>query len=137
MARGRSRKALGALAPSLELVVKALEEHYRENGLRRGESDALRALGELAATQVPARGVFASSEGDLDKAIDQIAKKHLGFKTPRKEFFAATAGVEPFALRDRIESAANHLRTVSDTAQFYAGLAFGVTLVEFKEVEPR
>lgn len=137
MARGRSRKAAGALAPSLELVVKALEEHYREHGLRRGESDALRALGLLAATRVPARGVFASSEGDLDKAIDQIANKHLGFKVPRKEFFDATAGVEPFALRDRIESASNHLRTVSDTAQFYAGLAFGVTLVEFKELEPR
>jgi hypothetical protein len=137
MARGRSRKAAGALAPSLELIIKALEEHHLETGLRRGESDALRALGELAATQVPARGVYASSESDLDKAIDQIANKHLGFKTPRKEFFDATAGVEPFALRDRIESAANHLRTVSDTAQFYAGLAFGVTLVEFKEVEPR
>jgi hypothetical protein len=91
----------------------------------------------LAATRVPARGVFASSESDLDKTIDQIANKHLGFKVPRKEFFDATAGVEPFALRDRIESAANHLRTVSDTAQFCAGLVFGVTLVEFKEVEPR
>ena len=136
MARGRSRKAPEALAPSLELIVKALEEHHLETGLRGGESAALRALAELAATQVAARGVFASSESELDKAIDQIATKHLGFRTARNEFFDATAGVEPFALRDRIESAANHLRTVSDTAQFYAGLAFGVTLVEFKEVEP-
>jgi hypothetical protein len=48
MARGRSRKAPAALAPSLELIVKALEDHYQEHGLRRGESDALRALGELA-----------------------------------------------------------------------------------------
>jgi hypothetical protein len=137
MARGRSRKAPGALAPSLELVVRALEEHYRENGLRRGEADALRALGELAASQVPTRGVFASSESDLDMAIDRVATKHLGFKSPRKEFVGATAEVEAFALRDRIETSANHMRIVSDTAQFYAGLAFGVTLVEFREIESR
>jgi hypothetical protein len=105
MARGRSRKAPGALAPSLELIVKALEEHHRENGLRRGESDALRALGELAATQVPARGVFASSESDLDKTIDQIANTHLGFKVPRKEFFDATAGVEPVVVHNSADIA--------------------------------
>ncbi len=137
MARGRSRKAPGTLAPSVELIVKALEEHHQEYGLRRGESDALRAFGELAASRVPTRGVFASSEGDLDMAIDRIAKKHLGLKTPRKEFFDAIAKVEPFALRDQIETAANHLRSVSDTAQFYAGLAFGITLVEFREIESR
>jgi hypothetical protein len=53
MARGRSRKAPGVLAPSLEFIVKALEHHYREHDVRRGESEALHALGDLAATQVP------------------------------------------------------------------------------------
>src|SRR5262245_31589039 len=32
---------------AFELVIRALEEHYLENGLRRGEADALRALGIL------------------------------------------------------------------------------------------
>jgi hypothetical protein len=57
-------------------------------------------------------------------------------KGPRKAFFEATAGVEPFAKRDEIESAANHLQTISDQAHFYAGLAFGVTLADFGRVRP-
>jgi hypothetical protein len=76
--------------------------------------------------------VFAPIESELDSAIDKIANRFLGFEKPRKEFFDATAGVEPFAKRDEIESAANHLRTVSDSAQFYAGLAFGIIFVEFR-----
>lgn len=137
MARGRSRTAPGAVTQSLELIATALEKHHQETGFRSGESDALRAFGELAAFQIPTRGLFASSESDLDVAIDRIAKKHLGFKTARKEFFDATAKVEPFAMRDRIETAANDMRSISDTAQFYAGLAFGVTLVEFGSIDFR
>jgi hypothetical protein len=59
------------------------------------------------------------------------ARKHLGLAEPRKKYLAATAAVEPFAKRDEIESAVNHLMTVSDNAYFYAGLAFGVTLADY------
>jgi hypothetical protein len=137
MARGRSRTAPGAVTKTLELIATALETQHQETSLRAGEADALRAFGELAAFQIPIRGLFASGENELDVAIDRIAKKHLGFKTARKAFFDATAAVEPFALRDRIETAANDLRCISDTAQFYAGLAFGVTLVEFGTIDFR
>jgi hypothetical protein len=132
MSPRRVPKAAGALCPTLVLLINALEE--RDALDRHGEGDALRAFGNLAAQQIPARGVFASLESDLDIAIDEIAKQYLGFEKPRKEFFKATAGVEPFAKRDEIESAANHLRTVSERAQFYAGLAFGITLVEFGSI---
>jgi hypothetical protein len=134
MSGGHSPRAAEALAPSLEVIVKALEEHHAETGDRPGESNALRALGALALKHVPARGVFAPIESELDSAIDDIANRHLRFKKPRKEFFDATADVEPFAKRDEIETAANQLRSVSDRAQFYAGLAFGVTLVEFRAI---
>jgi hypothetical protein len=88
-------------------------------------------IGELALKRVPSRGVFAPDEGDLYSEIDDIAKKYLDLATPRKTFFAATAGVEPFEKRDKIEAAANHLQTVYDQAYFYTGLAFGITLCDF------
>jgi hypothetical protein len=120
-------KPRGALSPLLELVVEALEASRD----RPDEGRALRALGELALKRVPSRGIFAPAEGDLYTEIDSIAKKYLDLDTPRKEFFAATAAVEPFEKRDRIESAANHLHTVYDNAYFYTGLAFGITLCDF------
>jgi hypothetical protein len=116
MSRRRPPKAAGALPLTLELIAKALDEHHAQTGDRQGESDALRAFGELALKQFPARGVFAPIESELDSAIDNIAKRFLGFEKPRKEFFDATARVEPFAKRDEIESAANHLRSVSECA---------------------
>ena len=128
MSRRRNRKTAGHL-PLMTLLIEALEEQASHD--RPDEAKALRAFGELALKQVPTRGVFSPADGELYAAIDLIAKKHLGLTTPRKNFFAATAKVEPFAMRDEIESAANHLMTVSDQAYYYAGLAFGVTLVEF------
>ena len=128
MSRRRNRKTAGHL-PLMTLLIEALEEQASHG--RPDEAKALRAFGELALKQVPTRGVFSPADGELYAAIDVIAKKHLGLTTPRKNFFTATAKVEPFAMRDEIESAANHLMTVSDQAYYYAGLAFGVTLVEF------
>ena len=132
MASRRTKNAAAALSPVLVLLINALEEQDAHD--RPGEARALRAFGELALRQVPTRGVFAPTESDLDAAIDQIADKHLGFRGPRKACRKATAGVEPFAKRDEIESTANHVRTISDRAHFYAGLAFGVTLVDFGRV---
>ena len=124
----RHSRALTHL-PLLTLLIEALEE--QESHDRPNEAKALRAFADLALRQVPTRGVFSPADGHLYSAIDQIARKHLGLEAPRKQFFAATAAVEPFAKRDEIESAANHLMTVSDQAYYYAGLAFGITLVDF------
>jgi hypothetical protein len=132
MSPRRTKKAAGALSPLLALLISALEEQASLDS--SDEARALRAFGELAVKQIPTRGLFAPMESELDRAIDQIAKGHLGLKTPRKEFFKATATVEPFAKRDEIESAANHVQTVSDHAHFYAGLAFGITLVDFRAI---
>ena len=70
---------------------------------RPNEAAARWAFGELALKQVPARGVLSPADGKLYKAIDEIARKHLGLKTPRTSFFDAIAKVEPFAKRDEVE----------------------------------
>lgn len=128
------RTSKAAFSPTLELLVKALKQQHAQSSDRPGEANALRALGELAVIHIPGRGVFAPNEDHLENAIDEVATKHLGFKLARKAFFVATSAVEPFARRDEVETAANHLRSISDRAQFYAGLAFGITLVEYDAV---
>jgi hypothetical protein len=123
------KKSPEALPPLLHHLVEVLKE--QESSDRPGEAAALQAFGGLALVQVPSRGVFAPKEGELQEAIDQIAKKHLGLQKPQQTFFRATAAVEPFSKRDEIESAANHLQTISDLAYFYVGLAFGITFADF------
>jgi hypothetical protein len=81
----------------------------------------------------PAEGSRAGSEPpDVATAggSREPLTRHLDLRKPRKEFFGATATVEPFSKRDEIESAANHFQTVSELAYFYAGLAFGVTFAD-------
>jgi hypothetical protein len=39
-------------------------------------------------------------------------------------------GVEDLSNREAIESAHTHVTTISETAYYYAGLAWGVTLAE-------
>jgi hypothetical protein len=55
---------------------------------------------------------------------------------PRRVSFAATAQIQQFANRDAIEAAANHMMALSDVAYFYAGLAFGITFVQYGEARP-
>ena len=128
MSQRHNRRAAGQL-PILTLLIEALEDQHSRD--RPNEARALRAFSDLALKQVPTSGVFAPKDGHLYKEIERIARKHLDFGRARKNFFDATGKVEPFALRDEIESAANHVNSVSDDAYYYAGLAFGVTLVDF------
>jgi len=79
---------------------------------------------------VPARGVFAPAADDLYTAIDRIAMRHLGLEMPRRALDSATDRIEPFATRDQIRETAGHMRTVSDHAYFYTGLAFGLVFVQ-------
>ena len=127
MSRRREKKSARALAPLLSRLIEALKE--QETRDRPGESAALRAFGELALIQVPSRGALAPNDDELYNAIDRIARKHLGLRKASKEFHRATAAIEPFTKRDEVESAANHIRAVSDMAYFYTGLAFGITMM--------
>jgi hypothetical protein len=85
----------------------------------------------LALWALPVHGVFVASEEYVSPVIDQVAKDHLGLVDARRELHEALAVIEEFRKRDAIETAVNHVRSVSDEAYFYAGLAFGLTLVEF------
>ena len=99
----------------------------------KGHAGALRDLTALAMTKVPARGIFdpsARGEQDLFAAIDVIASRHLGRKRARAEWRRALRSANlALQARDRIERAALHAASVSDTAYFYAGLAFGLTWI--------
>lgn len=97
----------------------------------RGHAKALRDLTALAVQKVPARGIFdptARGEDDLFRAIETVADRHLG-RTPARTAWkkAVRRGRLDLPTRDGIERAALQVQGVSDTAYFYAGLAFGLT----------
>jgi hypothetical protein len=98
-----------------------------------GHAGALRDLTTRAVIKVPARGVFdpgARGEQDLFAAIDSVANRHLGRRAARRGWRRALqASRLDFESRDGIERAADQLQAISDTAYFYAGLAFGLTWV--------
>jgi hypothetical protein len=97
----------------------------------KGHARALRDLTSLAVRKVPARGIFdpsARGDDELFTAIEVIANRHLGRARARASWKAAVRGAQlEFATRDRVERAALTMQSVSDTAYFYAGLAFGLT----------
>lgn len=127
MSRRRRRARIPAM---LEALVEAVEQQQIDNAA--GAARALRAFGELAAVELPARGVLGIDDrGDLSKAIQDIADEHLGFAPPRRRFFGGIETVAETELRLRIEDAAGELRAISDQAHFYLGLSFGVTLARF------
>jgi hypothetical protein len=99
----------------------------------KGHAGALRDLAALAMTKVPSRGIFDPSsrgEQELFTAIEVIANRHLGRTRARAAWRSALRrGNLELHARDRIERAALQAESVSDTAYFYAGLAFGLTWV--------
>jgi hypothetical protein len=88
---------------------------------------------DVAIRKVPARGVFDPAirgEHDLFAAIDAIATKHLARSAARTRWRRAIDAPRlPFEARDEIEGAAQQMQAISDTAYFYAGLAFGLAYV--------
>ena len=121
-----SRKRRVRIPGMLDTIVEALERQEIHNAA--GAARALRAFGELAALEIPGRGVFAAERPELYQTIEDVADAHLGFSRPRREFSAATHMVSDAELRERIQASANEAQSISDQAYFYAGLAFGVTL---------
>ena len=129
MRRRQSKSAPPADWPwTLRWVVQAAEQECP-----RGHASALRELTELAFRKVPSRGIFdpaVRGEEDLFAAIDSVAKAHLELLEARVAWRTALeAGDLNLEERDRLEQAALQVQSVSDTAYFYTGLAFGLAFV--------
>lgn len=122
----RRKKAPGS--PLLDLLVDSLEQDDTQD--RSSDAAALRAFGELALVQVPLRGIFPPQDEELDDAIDDIATQFLGFGEASHGYADAMTLLNP-RQRNEVEQAVTQLRIVSDKAYFYAGVAFGATLVNF------
>jgi hypothetical protein len=105
--------------------------HAAEDSGNRDSASALRELGQLALTTIPNHGVFVAHDNDIEMAVERIARSHLGLSEARREFREATRAIESFKQRDPIESAHHHIESVNDEAWFFAGLAFGVTLLGY------
>ena len=84
----------------------------------------------LAFRKVPSRGIFdpaARGEHEMFGAIEAVARAHLELSDARSAWRNALAAASlTFDRQDEIERAALQVQTVSDTAYFYAGLAFGL-----------
>ena len=107
----------------------------------KGHGDALASLIGFAFRHMPARGIF--EPGDIDdavfwKEIQDVARAHLGFDGARAEMRKALDKAElSWEQRDAIEGAALHVRAISDTAGYYAGLAFGLVFASISEAVSR
>lgn len=132
MARHRSNESHGLPQALVHLIHAAKKSGTDSEGSDfRGIAAALQELGELALWALPIHGVFTPNNNDVDVIITRIASEYLGLKEVRREFSEALRAVELFDRRDPIETAHNHVHTVSEAAYYYAGLAFGVTLTDF------
>jgi hypothetical protein len=113
---------------TLRWIVQAAEQECP-----RGHASALRELTALALHKVPSRGIFdpaVRGEEDMFVAIESVAKAHLELVEARGAWRQALeAGGVSLEQRDALEEAALQVQSVSDTAYFYAGLAFGLVFV--------
>jgi hypothetical protein len=129
MRHRRSRSSALADGPALlRHVIRAAELECP-----RGHADTLSDLTALALRKVPSRGIFdpgARGEHELFADIESVAQAHLELAQLRTAWRAALDGAAlSMERRDEIESAALALQSVSDSAYFYTGLAFGLVFV--------
>jgi hypothetical protein len=132
MSRTDIRERTAGLPPLLAHVVELAfhAEEQDESHDRTGEADFLRGVARLAVKNVGFRGVLAP-DPELYKPIEDLATEHLGLTDAKQEFYAALERVKKFKRRDAIESAHTRVLDACDTAYYYAGLAFGLTLADF------
>lgn len=131
MPRHRSQKK-EELSPLLLRLIKAANcsgKDDRDADLA-GVPDALREFGSLALWALPTYGVFLPNNDDVSQVVARVAKERLGMEEARGELRRALSVLPRFDERDPIESALNHVLSVSDEAYFYAGLALGVTMAD-------
>jgi hypothetical protein len=129
MRHRRSQSSARAHWPSLlRHVIRAAEAECP-----RGHADTLFDLTALALRKVPSRGIFdpgVRGEHDLFADIEAIARAHLELAQVRASWRGALdAAALSLERRDEIESTALALQSVSDSAYFYTGLAFGLVFV--------
>lgn len=95
-----------------------------------GHAGALTELSELAFLKVPARGILDPTfrgEQEIFALVEAIARRHLGLTSARNAWQGALGAAKlDLETRDNIEQAALQVQAVSDTAYYYAGLAFGL-----------
>jgi hypothetical protein len=125
----RSRSSsLADWPPTLRYVIQSAQRECP-----RGHADALAELTALAFRKVPSRGVFdpaARGEDDLYAAIESVARTHFRYGEARAAWRRALdAAALDLTRRDDIERAAQQVQAASDSAYFYAGLAFGLAAI--------
>jgi len=121
------------LSPRLVRVIEAARHarHGADGADISGVPRALEEFGVLARWVVPVHGLFVPNHTDVAIAIERIATRYLALEPARRQFREAIGIVEAFEQRDSIASAQNFVQEVCEEAYFYAGLAVGVTLVDF------
>ena len=129
MRRRQSRSVMYTEWPrTLRWIIQAAERECPP-----GHAQALRELTALALHKIPSRGIFdpaARGEEDLFAAIESVAKAHLELVDARIAWRSALKAASlNLERRDAIEQAALDVQSVSDTAYFYTGLAFGLAFV--------
>ena len=131
MSTRRSRKEQPVrLPPLLVCLIHAAKHAPDEPASRPGHDAALTDLARWALVRVPSEGVLAPDDSHAFMTIQRIARRHLQLGKARKALKHALSTIEPFETRDAIESATNHVQSVSDTVHYYAGLVCGITLMQ-------
>lgn len=101
----------------------------------------LEACLRWAAVAVPTRGIFepgSRDEPEFYSRVQAIANRHLGLSAARKRSaLAIEAARLSFKQRDAIATSQLEVQDISDTAYFYAGLAFALTFVCYGCPKPR
>lgn len=131
MARHRSRK-VRKLSPLLERLIESAKRSGvdSEGADISGVPEVLREFGGLARWAIPAHGVFLPNNDELVRLAERMARERLDMDEARRAFQDALSAVSDFQQRDAIETAVNHMLSVSDEAYFYAGISFGITLAD-------
>lgn len=126
------KKHKPALDPVLRQIVEALR---MSNDHPENHAHALAAYLQLARKSVPLRGIFDPGSRDEDaffQRIHAVGNKHLGLSSAKARFTRVVeASRMPFEKQDAILSSALEFQDVSDTAYFYAGLAFALAFVQY------
>jgi hypothetical protein len=134
MSSRRVRSVDSSLPPLLVRLIYAARHAPGEPADRTGHDAVIADLGHWALSRVASRGVLAPADDDAYKAIEAIAVRHLGYADARTAVRNALESIGPLERFDEIESAHNWLRSVSDDAYYYAGLACGVTLAHLSAI---
>jgi hypothetical protein len=134
MARHRSRK-VRELSPLLQRLIEAAKRSGvdTEGADISGVPEVLREFGGLARWAIPVHGVFVPNNEVLVRLAERMARERLNMQDAKREFEEALKSISDFHQRDAIETAVNHILSVSDEAYFYAGVAFGITLADRRQ----